>query len=282
MSRKSKYSFSGLNQWLLGTAFFALTALSDVRADVREVSGEFLFGPETSESKACEAAEQKAKQEALRQVLGERFSISEQLSCREGKAVTDNTDCVYNTFLWSEIDGDIKQAQRVSGPFVFESIGAKRCVVKMKVEVAKPELSADPGFDLQVRLNAIRLKSGDDLSFLITPSAPMHLTIFAWAPSSSKDVVTRIFPNAFDPDGHMTSPEATSVPSKAGGRSYSFQASFPAGLKQDYVDEYLIFVATKRPVAWLESYEFDQFRARIREISPPDKRVVKRSYRIIN
>ena len=282
MSRKSSYFFSGLNQWLLGTAFFALTALGVVRADVREVSGEFFYGPETSESKACEAAEQKAKQEALRQVLGERFSISEQLSCREGKAVTDNTDCVYNTFLWSEIDGDIKKAQRVSGPFVFETIGAKRCVVKMKVEVVKPALLADPGFDLQVRLNAIRLKSGDDLSFLITPSAPMHLTIFAWAPSSNKDVVTRVFPNAFDPDGYMALPEATPVPSKAGGRNYSFQASFPVGLKQDYVDEYLIFVATKRPVAWLESYDFEQFRARIREISPPDKRVVKRSYRIIN
>ena len=260
----------------------ALAILTPAKAEERDVTGEFLFGPETSESEACEAAEQKAKQEALRQVLGERFSVSEQLSCREGKAVTDNTDCVYNTFLWSEIDGDIKQAQRVSGPYVFETIGAKRCVVKMKVEVVKPALSADPGFDLQVRLNAIRFKAGDALSFLITPSAPMHLTIFAWAPSSSKDVVTRIFPNSFDPDGHMTLPEATPVPSKAGGRNYSFQASFPAGLKQDYVDEYLIFVATKRPVAWLESYEFEQFRARIREIDPQDKRVVKRSYRIIN
>jgi hypothetical protein len=67
-----------------------------------------------------------------------------------------------------------------------------------------------------------------------------------------------------------------------GGRRYGFQASFPAGLKQDFVDEYLIFVVTKRPVAWLESYAFEEFRARIREISPPDKRVVKRSYRIIN
>jgi hypothetical protein len=152
----------------------------------------------------------------------------------------------------------------------------------MRVEVVKPDLSADPGFDLHVGLNAIRLKSGESLSFLITPSVPMHLAIFAWAPSSSKELVTRIFPNAFDSDGHFKVPETMQVPSKAGGRKYSLKASFPAGLKQDYVDEYLIFVATKQPIAWLESYEFENFRARVREVSPPDKRVVKRSYRIIN
>ena len=264
---------------VLGLAF---AILSPVKADVREVSGEFLFGPETSESKACEAAEQKAKQEALRQVLGERFSWSEQLSCREGTAGKDNTDCVYNTFLWSEVDGDIKKAQLVSGPFVFETIGAKRCVVRMKVEVIQPDLLADPGFDIQVRLSSIRLKAEESLSFFVKPSAPMYLAVFAWAPSFDRELVTRIFPNAVDLDGYLKVPEGTSIPSEAGSRHYSFHVSFPKNVKLDYVDEYLIFVVTKRPIAWLESYAFEEFRARIREISPPDKRVVKRSYRIIN
>jgi hypothetical protein len=245
----------------------ALAISHSVKAEVRDVAGEFLFGPETSESKACEAAEQKAKQEALRQVLGERFSVSEQLSCREGRASTDNIDCVYNAFLWSEIDGDIKQAVRLESPVV---------------EVAKPEFAPDPGFDFQVLLRPIRLREGESLSFSVKPTAPMHLAIFGWAPSHDKKTVTRIFPNTFDSDALLRAQEENPIPSELGARRYGFQASFPVGLKQDYVDEYLIFVATKRPVAWLESYEFDQFRARIREISPPDKRVVKRSYRIIN
>ena len=260
----------------------ALAISQSVKAEVRDVTGEFLFGPETSESKACEAAEQKAKQEALRQVLGERFSVSEQLSCREGRASTDNIDCVYNAFLWSEIDGDIKQAVRLESPVVDKTLGASRCVVAMRVEVAKPEFAPDPGFDFQVLLRPIRLREGESLSFSVKPTAPMHLAIFGWAPSHDKKTVTRIFPNTFDSDALLRAQEENPIPSELGARRYGFQASFPVGLKQDYVDEYLIFVATKRPVAWPESYEFDQFRSRIREISPPDKRVVKRSYRIIN
>ena len=260
----------------------ALAVLPPAKAEERDVTGEFLFGPETSESKACEAAEQKAKQDALRQVLGERFSVSEQLSCREGRAGTDNTDCVYNTFLWSEIDGDIKQAVRLGNPVVDKTLGASRCVVAMRVEVAEPELAPDPGFDFQVLLSSIRLREGEALSFSVKPTASMHLAIFGWAPSHDKKAVTRIFPNTFDSDALLRAQQENPIPSELGSRRYGFQASFPAGLKQDYVDEYLIFVATKRPVAWLESYDFEQFRARIREISPPDKRVVKRSYRIIN
>ena len=57
--------------------------------------------------------------------------------------------------------------------------------------------------------------------------------------------------------------------------------AFPADIKQDFVDEYLIFVATKTEVPWRESYKFEDFKKRLREISPPDKRVVKQSYRII-
>ncbi|MEY3942342.1 MAG: hypothetical protein RLZZ133_32 [Pseudomonadota bacterium] len=264
---------------VLGLAF---ASFSPAKADVREVSGEVLFGPETSESKACEAAEQKAKQEALRQVLGERFSVSEQLSCREGKAGTDNPDCVYNTFLWSEIDGDVKQAVRLGNPVVDKTLGASRCIVTMRVEVVQPNTAPDPSFDFQVLLSSIRLREGEALSFSVKPTAPMHLAIFGWAPSHDKKTVTRIFPNAFDSEALLRAQQQNSIPSELGSRRYGFQASFPAGLKQDYVDEYLIFVATNRPIAWLESYEFEQFRARIREISPPDKRVVKRSYRIIN
>ena len=264
---------------VLGLAF---AILSPAKADQRDVTGEFLFGPETSESKACEAAEQKAKQEALRQVLGERFSVSEQLSCREGKAGTDNPDCVYNTFLWSEIDGDIKQAVRLGNPVVDKTLGASRCVVAMRVEVVQPDTAPDPSFDFQVLLSSIRLREGESLSFMVKPTTAMHLAIFGWAPSHDRTTVTRIFPNTFDTEALLKAQQDNPIPSEMGGRRYGFQASFPAGLKQDFVDEYLIFVVTKRPIAWLESYEFEKFRARIREISPPDKRVVKRSYRIIN
>lgn len=251
-------------------------------AEVREVDGEFLFGPDTSERVACEAAEQRAKQEALRQVLGERFSVSEQLSCREGRAGTDNTDCVYNTFLWSEIDGDIKDAQRLSAPRIEKQLGASRCAVRMRVTVYVPAVQPDPNFDFQASLSSIRLRSSESLAFVVRPSVPMHMAIFSWAPAHDKSSVTRIFPNDFDANALLRPAEENAIPSAQGSSRYGFTVRFPEGLKQDFVDEYLIFVATKMPIAWLSEYPFEQFKARLREIPQTDKRVVKHSYRIIN
>ena len=258
----------------------ALAFCSGLHAEVREVSGEFFYGPDTSEKQACEAAEQRAKQEALRLVLGERFSSSEQLSCKDGKAGVDNTQCVYNTFRWTEIEGDIKQAIRL-GQQVDKQMGSSRCTVNMRIVVDVPQLQPDPSFDFQVKLNAIRLRAKESVSFQITPSSAMHMAVFAWAPSYNAATVTRIFPNAFDSQSRLAARVNHPIPSESGGSRYQFEVDLPQGSQQDFVDEYLIFVGTTTPVAWLDEYDFEKFKSRLREISPPQKRLVKQSYRII-
>lgn len=258
----------------------ALAFCSGLHAEAVDVSGEFFYGPDTSERQACEAAEQRAKQEALRMVLGERFSSSEQLSCKDGAAGVDNTQCVYNTFRWTEIEGDIKQATRL-GQQVDKQMGSSRCTVSMRVVVDVPKLLPDPSFDFQVKLNSVRLRAKEAVSFQILPSVNMHMAVFAWAPSHNPATVTRIFPNAFDRQSRLGARVSHPIPSDAGARLYQFVVDFPQGKQQDFVDEYLIFVATTTPVAWLDEYDFEKFRSRLREISPPQKRVVKQSYRII-
>ena len=264
---------------LLGV--LALVCFSSLHAEIREVSGEFFYGPDTSEKQACEAAEQRAKQEALRLVMGERFSSSEQLSCKDGTAGVDNTQCVYNTFRWTEIEGDIKQAARVGQPVLDKQMGSSRCTVNMRIVVDVPQLQPDPSFDFQVKLNANRLRAKEAVNFQILPSAAMHMAVFAWAPSHNAATVSRIFPNAFDTQSRLAARVNHPIPSEAGGTRYQFEVDFPQSTQQDFVDEYLIFVATTTPVAWLDEYDFEKFRSRLREISPPQKRVVKQSYRII-
>jgi hypothetical protein len=266
------------SQCLMGV--LALVGFTSLRAEVREVSGEFFFGPDTSEKQACEAAEQRAKQEALRLVMGERFSSSEQLSCKDGAAGVDNTQCVYNTFRWTEIEGDIKQATRLDQQ-VDKQMGSSRCTVSMRILVDVPQLKPDPSFDFQVKLNANRLRGKEAVSFQITPSAAMHMAVFAWAPSHNPTTVTRIFPNAFDSQARLAARVNHPIPSESGSARYQFEVDLPQGNQQDFVDEYLIFVGTTTPVAWLDEYEFEKFKSRLREISPPQKRVVKQSYRII-
>ena len=266
------------SQCLMGV--LALVGFTSLRAEVREVSGEIFFGPDTSEKQACEAAEQRAKQEALRLVMGERFSSSEQLSCKDGTAGVDNTQCVYNTFRWTEIEGDIKQATRL-GQQVDKQMGSSRCTVSMRIVVDVPQLQPDPSFDFQVKLNANRLRAKEAVSFQILPSSAMHMAVFAWAPSHNAATVSRIFPNAFDSQSRLAARVNHPIPSESGSARYQFEVDLPQGNKQDFVDEYLIFVGTTMPVAWLDEYDFDKFKSRLREISSPQKRVVKQSYRII-
>lgn len=263
---------------LTGLLLFQVTM---AQAEVRVVTGEFLFGPDVAQRQACEAAEQRAKQEALRQVLGERVSTSQQLSCRDGGSQVDNTDCVFNTFMWTEIDGDIKQATRLAEPAIERLQGSMRCTVTMRVTVDVPTLQPDPGFDFQASLSSIRFRSGEVMSFELQSAADMHLAVFAWAPVYDKDLVHRIFPNMYDTQSSLSANVRLSIPTPQGAHRYKLDINFPPGVQQDFVDEYLIFVATKKPIAWLEQYEFEQFRSRLREIAPPDKRVVKHSYRII-
>ena len=266
------------SQCLMGV--LALVGFTSLRAEVREVSGEIFFGPDTSEKQACEAAEQRAKQEALRLVMGERFSSSEQLSCKDGTAGVDNTQCVYNTFRWTEIEGDIKQATRL-GQQVDKQMGSSRCTVSMRIVVDVPQLQPDPSFDFQVKLNANRLRAKETVSFQILPSSAMHMAVFAWAPSHNAATVSRIFPNAFDSQSRLAARVNHPIPSESGSARYQFEVDLPQGNQQDFVDEYLIFVGTTMPVAWLDEYDFEKFRSRLREITPPQKRVVKQSYRII-
>lgn len=63
-----------------------MCSLGGAVAKVVPASGEYLFGPETSENEACELARNKAKSMALSQVVGEKVSSEEQLICNLKRA----------------------------------------------------------------------------------------------------------------------------------------------------------------------------------------------------
>ena len=258
-------------------AFFCPPAL----ADKVQVTGEFLYGPEVSERAACEAAEQRAKEEAVRRVNGELVSAEDQLSCRETSGKADSHVCSFNRFAWSTLDGDIKEARLLQEPQVTRMQGVSKCSVSMQVDVVRPVQPADPGFDFGVKLSAGVLRPGDEIVFEISPSSPMYMAVFGWTPlEQDKGRVVRLFPNAFEDDPQVRASKR--LPSVEHAGQYGFYASWIEGVRRDFLDEYLVFVATKAPVNWLGEYAFDDFRAALREIPAAQKRVHRRAYRIIN
>jgi len=61
------------------------------------------------------------------------------------------------------------------------------------------------------------------------------------------------------------------------------KVAFPDGQPSDrkVIDEYLVVVATREPVDFLTGYAFDDFHARLLELSRSDSRIVRRSYNVV-
>ena len=259
-----------------------LVTASSALAEVVTARGEFLYGPSVSQDAACAAAESRAKEEALRQVYRESFSALEEDSCRESGKRVDSAQCTYNRFAWSSIDGDIRGVKTLDRE-IDRISGASKCTVTLEVDVVKPEQGPDTNFYLEVKVDPLLAKPGDALTFSVEPSAAMYLAVFGWTPPVSgggSGQVVRLFPNEFDRDPLIKT--RLKLPSAQNSAQYDFRVEWAKGVNRDFIDEYLIFVATKAPVTWLSEYGFDSFGQKLREIRPPDKRVVKRNYRIIN
>lgn len=254
---------------------FSYSALAEIVSV--DVSAEFTYGPEISENKACEAASHRATTEAVRQIYGEKLSSSQQVSCKEEESTEDNTNCVYHSYLWNTIDGEIRSLREISREI--ESVGVlSRCTVKLAIEVKKSIEKSDPSFDFQVRLNQNIYRNEEELIITIEPSKKMYMTIFGWYPYNDEDTVEKIFPN----EGvNFSLTEKLKIPSDRALRNSTILVRFPRNTENSFVDEHLIFVASKNPINWLKNYQFDEFKKRLTELKKPEKRIHQISYKIV-
>jgi hypothetical protein len=260
-------------------ALLLLAALwpNPARAEWVSARGERVFPAEVSEAEACRNAEERAKEEAVRHITGERFSSEELMVCTEqgGQA-----DCSHNSAVWSMVDGDVRavRGRQVETSAVVE--GVRRCVVSLEADVMVARGKPDPGFDLSVAVSASVLRDGEPLEISLTPSQPMSVAVFQWLPYESGTAqVSRIFPNPFDTVARIDRP--TTIPTLAGRQRYGLKVGFPAAIGRSMVDEYLMVVATRRPVEFRESYSLDDFRARLIELPRGDSRIVRKAYSIL-
>ncbi len=265
-------------------ALLALMLLVAVpaRADWVAGRGERIFGPEISEADACRAAEERAREAALKARVGERMASEDLLVCTEKG---DDADCSLNRSVWNAVDGDIRAirdrtTETHDGPLA----GFRACTVALEADIAQPIGVSDPSFDMAVTLGARIFRDGEDLTLEIQPTQPMHVAVFQWQPApnaTSPTPVARIFPSRWDSDDYF--PANGSIPTTTGRQRYSFRVSFPTGLPADkrVVGEYLLIIATRNRVDFRDSYALDEFKGRLLEIPRPDSRLVKRAYTVV-
>ena len=241
-------------------------------------SAEYLYGPETSKNEACNLALGKAKMKALANVLGESVSAEELLSCKGSTGKDSDYRCDLNQVTWSQIDGDIKKM--LSEKTVNEKReGAFACVADVELEVVIPKDKPDPNFQLRADFKQTVFRVGDDFDLDIELSQQGYVTVFNWLPHDSNSVV-RIIPQSEDPS--QSNVFLSAEKTKGLKASYAMTANWADSYtgKRKFYDEYLLVVATKRPVKWLSKYSLDEFKSYLQQIPITDKRLVKKAYQL--
>jgi len=265
----------------IGAGLFlaAMAAAAPARADWIAAMGEYRFPPEMAEADACRAAAERAKEEAIRQVTGERLSSAQLMRCTDqgGKP-----DCALNSSVWTQLDGDVRATRNEQRDVTAGPEGYRQCTVKLEAEVVVPEGKPDPGFDIGVVPNAAVYRDGEEMRIGLRPTRKMAVAIFEWLPyAHGADQIARIYPNRFDPEQTIDGP--TIVPTAAGAERYAMKVAFPEDqpASRKVLDEYLVVVATREPVDFLPAYTFDEFHARLLELSRSDSRIVRQAYNVV-
>ena len=244
-----------------------------LHAEMAHGVGEYLYGPETSESKACELAQDKAKSVALISVMGESVSNEEQLYCKETSGKKSDYDCEYNSVKWSLIEGDLKSPINVKRELESKT-GFKSCKVSLDVEIIVPQRKPDPNFDVKAKTNQTVFRVGDDLNLEVESTMPAYFAVFNWLPYENNQVI-------FVPLTNSSEVFDSYVLKKDVGGKFQFKQSFSATWSKAYkgdkkfYDEWVVVVVTKKPYKWLSSYDLDEFKTKLREI-PNDERRIKR------
>jgi len=258
---------------------FLVAAPWSARADWVKAAGEYRFPPEIAEAEACRTAEERAKEDAVRQVTGERLSSEQMMRCTEQSG---KSSCALNSAVWTMLDGDVKAVRGLQKSVAVEAEGYRKCSVNLEADVVVPAGKPDPSFDVAVTPNSAVYRDGEPMKIGLRPTKPMSVAIFQWLPyATGVDQIARLFPNRFDPEHQIDGP--TIVPTDAGSDRYAMRVEFPEGMPEDrkILDEYLVVVATRDPVDFLPAYTFDDFHARLLELSRADSRIVRKAYNIV-
>jgi hypothetical protein len=245
-----------------------------------EVKADFYFGPDMSRNQACEYAREAAKSRALAMVSGEKMASDQSMHCLQSARQLQPQACDLHRNAWVLVEGRIRQSELVSET-VKTAQGAQVCSVNMVIDVVPPAIDADAGFDLQITVNRRSFRAGDEMQIELTPTAPMYVSVFNWRPSFNRDNVVRLFPNDIDKLNYIHQP--ITVPSAAAGKSYSLEMEWlaPPGEDKDSMSEWLIVVATKKPMPWLPVYDMQRFKQKLLEIPADQRRVVHQPYLLI-
>jgi hypothetical protein len=215
--------------------------------------GEYRFGPETPENLACEIAEERARQDAIMQFVGEQIEYSISKNCV-------NDDCDFQREVFSELKGIITKVIKHERKIIDEQ-QSKNCVVLLEANVKEIENKISFGVETKQTF-----KDGENVSFSFVSNQTGKVYVFNFYDNFYRMV-----------DYIFIDKENTEF--KLPKNNQKVVAFLPKDVVQS--KELLVFVFTAEPVELKTRYTANEFKSVLSSIDSTKKQLVYRNVTIV-
>jgi hypothetical protein len=216
--------------------------------------GEYRYGPDTTENFACEMAEERARENAIVQYVGQLVEAQIKETCKRD-------ECVFQRDTFSEFNGYIKgiRNKKVSKQ-VFDGYSA--CIVTVEADVSK--LNNTIRFEVSGRFD---VRHEDGVQYTVVSNKTGKVAIFNYRGNRYQKIL-----------------EATIAAKNRQvvlpyDNTKRFVARVPEGKNES--KELLMFIFTESDVEYKNDYSSFEIKNLIASIPPTDRKVVNRYVNIV-
>jgi hypothetical protein len=209
-------------------------------------TGEYSFGPDTAENIACRLAEEKAKQNAITNFVGEMIEAATNENCKD-------KNCTMLSTLYTEVSGEIKTVYKRDKQ-VYPNRDRQVCEVDIEVEVEK--IANTMKFHVGGKN---QLKAGERFVFQAVSGIAGTVGVFNLVDKEYKMVYT---------DKVLEINKEIQIPSAR----YKMQAELPLG--KSHSNELLVFLFTDKNLTFKSRYSTMEFDSLVKDIPFNSRKVI--------
>ena len=242
--------------------FATFTPLSSFANTSLSIKGKGMsyWDDRTSKKDACDIAELEAKNDVLRQLGLERLKSNQVEACSDSG---DKVNCELYQSTFNTISGgyikNFKILEQKRG-----GIDNKFCVVKIIADATIFKGKHDPNFIINADIGDRRRFFEDShLTINAEINKEAFVSVLGWYPDIDKENYYKLFPNEFDNNNFLQN--RFKIPTKINSTRYKLDIGFPADLKKDETQEFIIVLATKRKFAILNKIKVSELLTRLDE-----------------
>ena len=209
-------------------------------------TGEYSFGPDTAENVACRLAEEKAKQNAIANFVGEMIESAQNENCKDEK-------CTVLSTLYTEVSGEIKTIIKKDKQ-VYPDKNRQVCEVDIVAEVEK--ITSTIKFHVEGKN---QLKVGERFTFQAVSGLTGTVGVFNLVDKQYQLVYT---------DKVLEINKQIQIPSTR----YKMQAELPNG--KSHSNELLVFLFTDKNLTFKNQYSTMEFDSLVKDIPFSNRKII--------